>query len=92
MAWNEKYGAIWNLQLDEGDVLLKERFLPAPDVVTLIVQRRDGLIAVSVLQKARDEQWRLPFWGSSEAPALVETMDDAEQYLSSTLALLVGHS
>ena len=91
MAWNEKYGEIWNPPLDKGDVVLAERFLPDPDVVTLIVQRRDGLLAALVLQKGHDEQWRAPFWSTSEAPALVQTIGDAEQYLASTITLLGGH-
>jgi hypothetical protein len=91
MAWEEKYGAIWNPPLDEGDVVLEERFLPDLDVVTLVVQRRDGLLAVSVLKKEHDRQWRLPFWGPMEAPALVETIDDAQRFLASTVAMLGGH-
>lgn len=91
MAWKEKYGAIWNPPLDKGDVVLTERFLPDLDVVTLIIQRRDGLLMALVLQKEHDEQWRSLFWSTSESPALVETIADAEQYLASTIALLGGH-
>ncbi|GLQ98672.1 hypothetical protein [Dyella mobilis] len=88
MAWQEKYGAIWSPPLDDGDHVLQERFLPRPDVVTLIVKRADGFFTVSVLKKANDPQWRLPFWSPTEVPALVETLADAEQYLAATMAIL----
>ena len=91
MAWEEKYGAIWNPSLEEGDVVLEERFLSDHDVVTLVVQRRDGLLAVSVLKKEHDRQWRLPFWGAIEGPALVETIEDAQHFLASTVAMFSGH-
>ena len=91
MAWQEKYGGIWSPSLYGGDRVLDERFLPEPDVVTLIVKRADGLLTVSVLKKTSDPQWRLPFWGHAEAPALVETMDDAQQYLAASLANLGHH-
>lgn len=85
--WREKYGAIWNPPCHEGEIVLSENYLADVDLVTLVVKRADGLLAAAVLKKAHDPQWRLPFWGSVEAPALVETLADAERYLEATLAV-----
>lgn len=88
MAWQEKYGAIWSPPLDDGDHVLEERFLPGTDLVTLIVKRAYGFFTESVLKKANDPQWRLPIWSPTEVPALVETLADAEQYLTATMTIL----
>jgi len=82
MAWEERYGAIWNPPLRNGESVLAERYLPDLDLVTLVIRRADGQLSVSVLRKGSDPQWRMPFWSSSDAPAIVETLDDADRYLA----------
>lgn len=88
MAWEERYGGIWNLSLGKGEAHVSEQYRPDLDVVTVVVRRSDGLLSVSVLRKESDPQWRLPFWGTSEGPALVETTDDAERYFRAALRKL----
>lgn len=85
MGWEEKYGGIWNLSLDPAYVVLSERYLPDLDLVTVVVQRADGLLSASVLKKAHDPRWRLSFWGTAEAPAVVETMADVDRYFEAAI-------
>ena len=85
MAWEERYGGIWNLSLRQGDSVVAEHYLPDLDLVTVVVHRADGLLSASVLRKGYDPQWRLPFWGTTEAPAVVETMADADGYFKAAI-------
>lgn len=85
MAWEERYGGIWNLCLSQGDAMLSERYLPDLDLVTVVVKRADGLLSASLLSKGRDPHWRLPFWGAAEVPAIVETMADADRYFEAAI-------
>jgi len=85
MAWEEKYGAIWNSTLRDGETLLSERYLPDLDLVTLVVGRADGLLSASLLRKGHDPQWRLPFWGATDAPAIVATQADADRYFEAAI-------
>ncbi len=85
MVWEERYGGIWNLSLSQGDAVLSERYLPDLDLVTVVVNRADGLLSASVLRKGHDPQWRLPFWSTTEAPAIVETMADADRYFEAAI-------
>lgn len=86
MAWEERYGGIWNLSLRQGDSVLFERYLPDLDLVTVVVNRADGLLSASILKKGHDPQWRLPFWGVAEAPTVVETMADADRYFEAAIS------
>ncbi|WP_199101120.1 hypothetical protein [Dyella sp. ASV21] len=86
MAWEERYGGIWNLSLRQGDSVLFERYLPDLELVTVVVNRADGLLSASVLKKGHDRQWRLPFWSTAEAPAVVETMADADRYFEAAIS------
>ena len=85
MAWEERYGGIWNLSLGQGDAVLSERYLPDLDLVTVVVKRAEGLLSAFVLSKGNDPQWRLPFWGAAEVPAIVETMADADRYFQAAI-------
>ncbi|HET6553785.1 MAG TPA: hypothetical protein VFG49_09630 [Dyella sp.] len=86
MAWEERYGGIWNLSLCQGDSVLFERYLPDLELVTVVVNRADGLLSACVLKKGHDPQWRLPFWSTAEAPAVVETMADADRYFEAAIS------
>ncbi|MBD8897832.1 hypothetical protein [Rhodanobacter sp. DHG33] len=66
--------------------MLFERHLPDLDLVTVVVNRADGLLSASVLRKEHDPQWRLPFWGTAEAPAVVETIADADKYFEAAIS------
>jgi hypothetical protein len=85
MGWEERHGGIWNLSLGQADTVLSERYLPAFDLVTVVVRRADGLLSASVLRKGHDSQWRLPFWGAAETPAIIETMADADRYFEAVI-------
>jgi len=85
MAWEERYGAIWNLPLRSGESVLAESYLSDRDLVTLVIKRADGRLSVSVLSKGNDPQWRLPFWSASNAPAIVGTLADADKYIAAML-------
>ncbi|PMQ07544.1 hypothetical protein DyAD56_02130 [Dyella sp. AD56] len=85
MAWEERYGGIWNPSLGQGGAVLFERYLPDLDLVTVVVKRADGLLSASVLSKGHDPQWRLPFWSATEVPAIVETMADADRYFEAAI-------
>ena len=88
MAWEERYDGIWNLSLRQGESVVAERHLPDLDLVTVVVHRADGLLSASVLRKGHDPQWRLPFWSITEAPAVVETMADADTYFEAAIGRL----
>lgn len=88
MAWEERYGAIWNPRLHSNEIVVSERYLPDLDLVALVVRRVDGRLAASVLRKSSDPQWRLPLWGTSDAPALVETLADADSYFAAAIGTL----
>ena len=85
MVWEERYGAIWNPPLRNGESVVSEHHLPELDLVTLVVRRVDGRLTASILRKGSDPQWRLPFWSASDAPAIVETLADAERYLAAAI-------
>jgi len=86
MAWEERYGAIWYLELRDGESVQLERYLPDLDIVAVVIKRVDGLLSASVLRKGKaDFQWRLPWWGAMEAPAIVATADDAERYFEAAV-------
>jgi hypothetical protein len=85
MAWEERYGAIWNPRLHSNETVVSERYLPDLDIVALVVRRVDGRLAASMLRKSSDPQWRLPFWGTSDGPALVETLADADSYFAAVM-------
>jgi hypothetical protein len=85
MAWEERYGAIWNPRLHSNETVVSERYLPDLDLVALVVRRVDGRLAASVLRKSSDPQWRLPFWGTIDGPALVETLADADSYFAAAM-------
>jgi hypothetical protein len=87
MAWEEKYGGIWHLGLRDGECVLSERYLSERDLVTLVVRRADGNLSASVLSKSKtpEIQWRLPWWGEADAPALVATLAGADEYFEAWL-------
>jgi hypothetical protein len=86
MAWEERYGGIWNIPIGSGDTVLSEHHLTDLDLVTMLVKRADGLLSATVLKKGHDPQWRLPFWSPLAAPAIVETMTDAHRYFEAAIS------